>query len=644
MVNYEEENFSNRFYILAAYVLYVVFYLALCLTEKVVFTAVHSHLTEGLSRWEVMRALFMGLRYDMPVAVSFALLSLPARLYFCREDRYRPGFFYLTTILLLLLIQIPHMGDVIYFTETQRHMSYEALELFADPQSIVATAAGRYTIHFFIQVPILLLFFKISQGFLSRQAKNSASVKVTSFQWILVLLFYVIGIRGGLQAVPMSPINANKTGSPQSAAIALNGVYNAFYAAFSSYDIEQIHSAPSPLGENQVAAFLKQSGIPRQTTTPKGAVQKYNIVLIFLESWDAYRIGSYGYEKNTTPYFDSLRKKSFTTREMLAGGLRTTEGVFSVLCSWPNPLGKTIPNTHLEQFSYRCLPQIFREQEYRLAFFQGTFQNTVNTGDFVTKLGFQESYGKENIKNEKYPRNYWGVHDHDLYDFIVSKIDETDKPFFFGVNTATTHDKVVPPGVTPFGEEPKENVLHFADDALRHFFEKASKKPWFKNTIFVLVADHTSFVPAENFQKYRIPFLIYAPGIVKPQMVETVATQRDIAPTLLSYFNMEIPAYFTGHNLTAPERIDRPRFADYYDQGTLGWVQDSLVVEIPIGAPEKAVCNRYPEILKSGGQPCSPEHEKLVRRALVFTEYSQTLLFQGQTNRFGEAFALPVSP
>ena len=69
------------------------------------------------------------------------------------------------------------------------------------------------------------------------------------------------------------------------------------------------------------------------------------------------------------------------------------------------------------------------------------------------------------------------------------------------------------------------------------FFEMAQKQPWFKNTVFVIVADHCSSSAGKTelpMDKYRIPAMIYAPEFVAPQKF------------LTSYFSDRCDAYRFG--------------------------------------------------------------------------------------------------
>ncbi len=183
------------------------------------------------------------------------------------------------------------------------------------------------------------------------------------------------------------------------------------------------------------------------------------MVLVFLESWSSVYMKSYGSAKDSTPYFDTLRKRSLTTNETLAGGHRTTEGLFATLCSWQNPLGETIAQSQLQNYDYNCLPELLRNRGYATAFFQGTLENTSGTGAFAQALGFEQSYGKRDIKTRQYEENSWGVQDPDLYHFVLGSLDKMPQPFFIGINTATTHDSQVPESFLQQMGQPDENGL-----------------------------------------------------------------------------------------------------------------------------------------------------------------------------------------
>jgi len=108
-----------------------------------------------------------------------------------------------------------------------------------------------------------------------------------------------------------------------------------------------------------------------------------------LESWT----GEYSNE-TVTPFFNELSKKSLTTVATVAGGQRTTEGIFAIFCSFQNPLGLTIPDGNLNFLNYSCLPEFLKKNGWSSLFIQGTRNETSNVGPFAQKVGFESSLGK----------------------------------------------------------------------------------------------------------------------------------------------------------------------------------------------------------------------------------------------------------
>src|SRR5690606_33324566 len=137
-----------------------------------------------------------------------------------------------------------------------------------------------------------------------------------------------------------------------------------------------------------------------------------NIILVLLESWTAADLQSYAADSNVAPFFDSLRAQSFTTTRMYADAQRTVEGMFSVFCSFPNPIGTGVAGTQLQTLPYRCLPRLLHEAGWQTHFVQGSGKGIV--GAFAQSLGFEHSYGKTDAGFEG-PLNKWGYMDEGVY-------------------------------------------------------------------------------------------------------------------------------------------------------------------------------------------------------------------------------------
>ncbi|MDH4263494.1 MAG: LTA synthase family protein [Spirochaetia bacterium] len=610
--------------------------------SKFLFLFFHRALTNDISYFDVFHSILYGMKYDLSAAAmcsaSGIFLVFISHRYFRLDERFSVRFSLILTAIIALIIFI---ADSIYFEEAQRHLGYEVTNFLTDPIGLTNFIFSRYWFIIIIYTAIFVfslayLFYKINPNIsidVEKKSNISKSIVFPEIQLLLISLISIIMIRGGVQAFPLEPIHVNHLGNSSKASLALNGLYNAVYYSFKPH-AQNYMKKPDDFNESELKSILSEMYSEPFKIPVKNGFQKYNIVIIFLESWDAYHMKSYGNKNDVTPNFDRLRKQSLTTDYMFSGGTRTSEGLFASLCSYPNPLGQAIVKTTLEQHKYNCLPEILANDGYHNYFFQGTSEKLARTGDFVRKLGFHESYGEEDIKNPKLSKNWFGVHDPDLYDFIISKISEMKEPFIIGINTGTTHDLKLPNGVSNRFSDLKENVMSFADEAIPLFLNEYKKNTELYNrTIFIMLADHTSHASVSNFNRYSIPFLIYAPGIIKPQKINIVASQRDVAPTIFDILNRPVPNSFAGKSIL--QKDINFRFAEYYHNGMLGWVEKDILVELSLFSKEKPLCYMF-RFDKDMKKPvlCSNDIDKITARAKYFTYNTQDLLFSGKTFQF----------
>lgn len=613
--------------------------LLLAQTEKGLFVLYHHAQFSTLSSGSILYAMLWGIRFDLAIASLFAFLAyfgayLVKRLLrrdFAASLQYTS--FAAATLLLLL-----HGADMLYYGEAGRHLGYELKEGFNSGGSLALAAMRTYTWPMLLELALIFPLYLANKALFRRFSPGSVQnthplgfIRLESAV-ITVFLFSAIMVRGGVASVPLEPLHAQQIGAANQAAIALNGAYNALFSSVTAYEAKPLLSGEP--NQAQLKLIREHFAPPPEVT---GEEKPYNVVLLFLESWSSVYMKSYGYSKDTTPYFDSLRQRSLTTDETMAGGHRTTEGLFATLCSWQNPLGETVAQSQLQNYDYECLPKLLRNEGYTTAFFQGTLENTSGTGAFAQSLGFEQSYGKHDIKQRQYDENSWGVQDPDLYRFVLEKLDKLPQPFLVGVNTATTHDTRVPASYLKQMKHPDSNgfanAMNFADFSLKQFIHAYQQSGHFKNTIFVMVADHTGAVNSSIFDRYRIPFLIYAPSIVAPQHLPVIASQRDIAPTVLDILNLPQPSWFAGRSLLSTDMRDV--IADYYHEGILGWVNGERITEFPLHGQAPQRCYQYSAAQHTKAiVECGSSEDQNI--AYAYTQLSQQLLFSGKIQTFGK--------
>jgi phosphoglycerol transferase MdoB-like AlkP superfamily enzyme len=592
---------------------------------KFLFLYYLSETFSSFSTLQSVSAIFWGYKFDFASASVVAFL---ATLF----DLNRKAFATVTSLLLVMLFFI-QVGDILYFDESSRHIGYEITDTFTDANSLFMTAYSKHTAFTILAMVIGLALFMGSFRWILKSdlIEFNRYYLLKKLSLVLLTIFF---IRGMTQHIPLNPWQSNQIGDSKLAMLSLNAVYNVVYVLSNSKKKLQPIALPQVSNEIQNEAFKALYG-DETNSTFEPFKEKPNVVFLFLESWSAVNMKSYGYEHETTPFYDALLKKSVRPKAMMAGGHRTTEGLFATLTSLQNPLGKSVAKTNLQSFKYNSIVDVLvKNSRYSSAFFQGSSKETSGTGSLAQALGFQGSYGKRDVEKRLYEENYWGIHDFDLYNFTLEKVEQMKKPFVIGINGATTHDDKTPNGVEKLKFVDNErknaqlNALYFSDKALGEFVASVEKK--YPNTLFVLFADHCGGVKGSSFENYLIPFALYHKDL-DAKFYDVFLSQRDIAPMVydLVYGDYhESNLSFSGKSLFTDEKF----FADYYHNGVLGWVEGDEVVEVNIATNQES-CYKIINF-KDQEQKCEDDIMAKKNRAFSFTNVSQKLLFSGETEKF----------
>ena len=355
--------------------------------------------------------------------------------------------------------------------------------------------------------------------------------------------------------------------------LASNGPFQ-FFAAFrnNELDYQQFYST---LPESDVAGLLRSEvsepnarfigsdalDIRREIDNP-GQPKRLNVVLVTIESLSAKYLGSFGDSRGLTPNLDALRKQSLAFSNFFATGTRTDRGLEAITLSIPPTPGRSIVKRIGREAGYASLGQQFAAQGYDSVFLYGGRGYFDNMNAFFGGNGYrivdQSSVAEADIAF----KNAWGMSDEDLY-MQTLKIADADhkagKPFFLQLMTTSNHRPYTYPEGRidiPSGDG-REGAVKYTDYAIGQLIAQARGKPWFKDTLFIFVADHTAGsagkedLPVAN---YRIPLFIYAPEQIEPREFTDVVSQIDLAPTLLGMLNFDYVSTFFGRNVLREDR------------------------------------------------------------------------------------------
>jgi phosphoglycerol transferase MdoB-like AlkP superfamily enzyme len=290
----------------------------------------------------------------------------------------------------------------------------------------------------------------------------------------------------------------------------------------------------------------------RDLRSQTGEKNKKNIVLIILESVSLEYM-----EKGYTPFLDELKKQSAFFPHHLANGRRSIEALPSLLCGLPSLLDEPISKSIFQGNKFSCMPKILKAHEYTNYFFHGGSRGTMGFESYTLSNGFDRYFSREDYPKKSDFDGTWGIYDGPYLEYVAEEIKKMPKPFMAGIFTLSSHQPYAVPaslkGKFPKGSLEIHASIGYADYALKNFFEKIKNEPWFSETVFFITSDHTSKLESNKFQnvigRYRVPFLIYAPGAQTEFNTQKVTEHSDIPRMILNAVGLpgdELPATSIG--------------------------------------------------------------------------------------------------
>ena len=391
--------------------------------------------------------------------------------------------------------------------------------------------------------------------------------------------------------------------------LANNGVYS-FFAAFRNNELDYsgyYRTEPQEQVKVNLAHLLSskvETDLPhllQRSVHPHSVEQRYNVVLITVESLSAKFFSVFGNKQGLTPNLDRLVKESLLFTNLQATGTRTVRGLEAISLSVPPTPGRSIVKRPLNANLYNIGTE-FQRRGYTTRFIYGGYGYFDNMNDYFSNNGFEIVDRTDLSDEEIHFSNVWGVSDEDLLDRVLKESDKSSnqgKPFFNLIMTTSNHRPFTYPDgkVDIPSHTGREGGVKYTDYAIGHFIEKAKKHPWFDNTIFIIIADHCASSAGERelaVNKYHIPLLIYAPSIIKPGTVDTLASQIDLAPTLLGLLHFDYESHFFGRDLLAEGNKPNRAFVGNYQK--LGYLHNDILT---ILSPQRKV-EQYRVELDSG--------------------------------------------
>ncbi|MBT7054520.1 MAG: LTA synthase family protein, partial [Lentisphaerae bacterium] len=428
--------------------------------------------------------------------------------------------------------------------------------------------------------------------------------------------------------------------------LAQNGLY-ALVAAFraNALDYETFYQTLDPhlafatlrpLIKADNATFLSDSveDVMRLVESP-GPEKRWNVIQITVESLSPKYLGAFG-DSTLTPNLDALAADSLLFTNFYATGTRTVRGMEALTLSIPPTPGRSVVKRPGNEDLF-TLGAVFQSRGYQTTFLYSGHGYFDNMNYFFSHNGFKTVDRASKPEEAITFANVWGACDGDLYNWVIEEADlsyAAEKPFFHFVMTTSNHRPYTFPEGTidlPCGH--RGGAVKYTDYAIGEFLRKARSKPWFKNTLVVIVADHCGSSAGETelpLDKYRIPLLVYNPDLVKPGRVNTLCCQMDFAPTLLGLLNWTYRSRFFGKDILRMKPDQGRALLGNYQ--TLGYLMGN---HLAVLKPGRKSAGYAIDPATGEPSPCRAD-ATMIREAIAYYQTANHLLSHGMYRKIDE--------
>ena len=496
--------------------------------------------------------------------------------------KIRNSLYFTTLFLYVLLIIFNAVSEYFFYNEFGVRYNFIAVDYLIYTTEVIGNIMESYPI-----IPLFTAIFVVTglaTWWIYKKTKDSL-LQLPN----LVQKFTLLGVFAVLLTISLSfaeKINLKK-GNIFQQEIAANGMVK-FYEAFSNNTLDFFTFYPTvdqKTAEKNTLLPLGTTTLNRTITSEKPELQK-NVVLISIESLSAAYMKAYGYEESVTPFLDQLAQKSLFFTNLYATGNRTVRGLEALTLCIPPTAGESVIKREKENKNKFTTGSVFKSKGYSVKYLYGGYSYFDNMKDFYGGNGY-EIVDRDNFTPEEITfANVWGVCDEDMAKKAISEMNKdykAGKPFFHHWMTVSNHRPFTyPEGKIdiPADSKSRKGGVKYTDYSIMKFFEMAQKQPWFKNTVFVIVADHCSSSAGKTelpMDKYRIPAMIYSPEFVAPQKFSQVTSQIDVMPTVLGLLNFKYQSKFLGQDVFSKNFVPRAYIATYQD---LGFIKDNYLTVI----------------------------------------------------------------
>jgi len=576
--------------------------------SRVFFFFINKSYFPNVDTAHLLAMLQGGIRFDLTALIYINILYMVMQLLpfrFRSNNAYQiiaRWLFVITNSIALIINCI----DIPYFRFTNRRITGSIVTEFSnEAANSIFKILFRAIFVDYWYVTLFTVIVMVILGLCYRSPRKTAGTCHRGFIYYLVhtvvLMVFgyysVIGIRGGFGKYtrPITISDANKyADNGTETAIVLNTPFCLLRTINKS-----VFKNPEYFDS---AATMTALYSPLHYPQPQGEFKPLNVVVIIWESFGKETTGFFnkdldgGTYQGFTPFMDSLFTQGLTFKYSYANGTKSIDAMPSILSSIPmfvEPFILTPYSTN----DISGLADALKQKGYYSAFFHGAPNGSMGFQAYAKTAGFDDYFGYNEYPDKNDFDGTWAIWDEEFLQYFATEMGKMKQPFITSVFTATSHHPFRIPdkykNKFPQGKHPFFQSIAYTDYAIRQFFAKMSQYKWYNQTLFVIVADHTSVsVHDEYFTglgRYSVPVLFYQPGSDLKGVVDSIPVQQtDIMPTVLSYLNFDKPYFAYGQDILTTNAVDK--FTINYNNGIYQLVKGDYLQQFD-GEKTRAVYN-----------------------------------------------------
>lgn len=432
-----------------------------------------------------------------------------------------------------------NLVDTNYYSFIGRRSGIEILTMKNEMKGMLAiNYLFDYFLTFLLFVFFIWLIFRLYKMTKVNQP-NSGNIIVQYIIALVIIALSITGARGGFKLIPLNTFDAARLNGPESIALTTNTPF-------------------------QIITSIQQRGLSEKKYFDENVSKKYfnpikngfqinetktktNVVLIIVESLGKEYMGYYNNAKGYTPFLDSLAQHSTVYNHMYSNTKRSIEGIPSILAAMPSWMESDYLSSFYQPNKLRSIGSYLKEIGYNCSFYHGGHNGTMSIDNFLAIADAGDYFGmNEYPEKEKGFDGNWGIYDDEYLDYWASELNKKPKPFFSTVFTLSSHNPYKIPerleNKFPKGSLAIHPTIAYADYSLKLFFDKIKTMPWYKNTVFLVIADHSAENENPKYQtpsgKFEIPFMIFNPSKNELNKQENNTHQQtDVLDIVLSLSN-----------------------------------------------------------------------------------------------------------